>query len=209
VKRFTFTLDKRGFIHRICADEAVEVYIVDPRARRDRVYRWSSTKVGREHIDEEIAGWPASRSATGTTSRPLSGPRLSRATAGPVPPPENSEAVDPQAGEDEAVVRGALAISIVVGAVAERRSQMLRSTRHRVLRTATFVVTCRARSAIGRATVPTAAGKRRARAARSGSAATAASRRSRMLPGIVPPSALSRRGAPRVRCHPSGAGRGR
>jgi hypothetical protein len=58
VKRITFAMDKRGFIHRTCADEAVEVYIVDPRAWRDRVYRWSSTKVGREHVDEEIAGWP-------------------------------------------------------------------------------------------------------------------------------------------------------
>jgi hypothetical protein len=58
VKRITFTLDERRFIQRICADEAVEVYIVDPRAERDRVYRWSSTKVGRKHVDEEIEGWP-------------------------------------------------------------------------------------------------------------------------------------------------------
>jgi hypothetical protein len=58
MKRITFSLDERGFIRRICADEAVEVYIVDPRARHDRVCRWSSTKVGREHADEEIAGWP-------------------------------------------------------------------------------------------------------------------------------------------------------
>jgi hypothetical protein len=58
VKRITFSLDERGRIRRICADEEVEVYIVDPRARRDRVYRWSSTKVGREHVNEENAGWP-------------------------------------------------------------------------------------------------------------------------------------------------------
>jgi hypothetical protein len=31
---------------------------VDPHARRDRVYRWSSMKVGRKHVNEEIEGWP-------------------------------------------------------------------------------------------------------------------------------------------------------
>jgi hypothetical protein len=58
VKRIIFGLDERGRIRRICADEAVEVYIVDLRAGQDRVYRWSSTKVGRRHVDEEIEGWP-------------------------------------------------------------------------------------------------------------------------------------------------------
>lgn len=58
MKRITFTVDERGFIHRICADEEIEVYIVDPSTLRDRVYRWSSTHVGPEHVDEEIEGWP-------------------------------------------------------------------------------------------------------------------------------------------------------
>jgi hypothetical protein len=57
MKRITFSLDER-FIRRICADEAVGVYIVDPRAKHDRVYRWSSTKVGRKHVNDEIEGWP-------------------------------------------------------------------------------------------------------------------------------------------------------
>jgi len=39
MKRVTFTIDECGFIHRICADEPIEVYIVDPHAPRDRVYR--------------------------------------------------------------------------------------------------------------------------------------------------------------------------
>ena len=56
--RITFTMDKRGFIRRICADEEVEVYIVSPHVPRDRVYRWSSLEVGRGHVDEEIDGWP-------------------------------------------------------------------------------------------------------------------------------------------------------
>jgi hypothetical protein len=58
MKRITFSLDERGFIRRICADEEVDVYIVDPRAKHDRVYRWSSTTVVRKHVNEEIEGWP-------------------------------------------------------------------------------------------------------------------------------------------------------
>jgi hypothetical protein len=56
--RITFTLDECGRIVRICADQEVEVYIVCPDVPRDRVYRWSSTQVGPEHVEEEIGGWP-------------------------------------------------------------------------------------------------------------------------------------------------------
>jgi hypothetical protein len=55
-KPITFTMDESGFIHRNCADEEVEVYIVSPRAPRDRVYRWSALTVGPKHVDEEIEG---------------------------------------------------------------------------------------------------------------------------------------------------------
>jgi hypothetical protein len=58
MKRITFTMDERGLIRRICADEEVEVYIVSPHVPRDRVYRWSSLRVGPEQLDEEIDGWP-------------------------------------------------------------------------------------------------------------------------------------------------------
>jgi hypothetical protein len=58
MKRITFTMDERGFIHRICADEDVEVYIVCPDTPQDRAYRWSSLQVGPEHVDEEIDGRP-------------------------------------------------------------------------------------------------------------------------------------------------------
>jgi hypothetical protein len=58
MKRITFTLDERGLIRSICADEEVEVYIVSPHVPRDRVYRWSSLRVGPEHVDEEIDGSP-------------------------------------------------------------------------------------------------------------------------------------------------------
>ena len=58
MRRITFTMDDRGLIHSICADEEVEVYIVSPHVPRDRVYRWSSLRVGPEKVDEEIDGWP-------------------------------------------------------------------------------------------------------------------------------------------------------
>jgi hypothetical protein len=58
MKRITFTFDERGLIRSICADEEVEVYFVSPHVPRDRVYRCSSLRVGPEHVDEEIKGWP-------------------------------------------------------------------------------------------------------------------------------------------------------
>jgi hypothetical protein len=58
MKRITLTMNDRGLIERICADEEVEVYIVCPNVPRDRVYRWSSLRVGPEQVDEEIEGWP-------------------------------------------------------------------------------------------------------------------------------------------------------
>ena len=58
MKRITFTIDSHGIIERICADEEVEVYIVSPHAPRDRVYRWSSLRVGPAQVDDEIADWP-------------------------------------------------------------------------------------------------------------------------------------------------------
>ena len=58
MNRITMTVDENGHIVRICADAEVEVYIVCPSVPRDRVYRWSSLRAGREAVDEEIAGWP-------------------------------------------------------------------------------------------------------------------------------------------------------
>jgi hypothetical protein len=58
MKRITFTFDERRLIRSICADEEVEVYFVSPHVPRDRVYRWSSLRVGPEHVNEEIEGWP-------------------------------------------------------------------------------------------------------------------------------------------------------
>jgi len=58
MKHPTFTIDERGFIQRVCADKEIQVHIVDPRAMHDRVYRWSSTRVGADHVDEELGDWP-------------------------------------------------------------------------------------------------------------------------------------------------------
>ena len=64
MKRITLTFDARGFIQRICADEAAEVYIVSPHVPHDRVYRWSSTLVGKQQVDEDIQDWPVPHRAS-------------------------------------------------------------------------------------------------------------------------------------------------
>lgn len=56
--RITFTVDERGFIRRICADEAVDIYIIDPRTPHDRVYRWSCLEGGSAAVNAETAEWP-------------------------------------------------------------------------------------------------------------------------------------------------------
>jgi len=45
------------YLNGACADEPNEVYTVDPRSMRDRVHRWSSTRVERKHVSVEIDGW--------------------------------------------------------------------------------------------------------------------------------------------------------
>jgi hypothetical protein len=58
MNRITFTLDENGHLVRICADQEVEVYIVQPSTPRDRVYRWSSLAAGKAAVEEEIDDWP-------------------------------------------------------------------------------------------------------------------------------------------------------
>lgn len=58
MNRITITLDKNGHFIRICADEDVEIFIVSPHVPDDRVYLWSSLRVGPHHVDNEIDGWP-------------------------------------------------------------------------------------------------------------------------------------------------------
>jgi hypothetical protein len=58
MNRITFTLDENGHLVRICADQEVEVYIVQPSTSRDRVYQWSSLVVGKAAVEEEIGGSP-------------------------------------------------------------------------------------------------------------------------------------------------------
>lgn len=52
--RLTFARDELGFIRSIRSDEEVEIYIVSPYAGIERVYRWSSTLVGQQHVDEQL-----------------------------------------------------------------------------------------------------------------------------------------------------------
>lgn len=58
MNRITFTLDANGHLRWICADQEVEVYIVHPKVPHERVYKWSSLKVGQGAVEEEIGGWP-------------------------------------------------------------------------------------------------------------------------------------------------------
>lgn len=58
MKRITFTVIENSALVRLCADEEVEIYIVDPSCPRDRVYRCSSLRVGPDQVAGEIDGWP-------------------------------------------------------------------------------------------------------------------------------------------------------
>ncbi|MFT8245550.1 hypothetical protein [Roseomonas sp. BN140053] len=60
MNRITFTVDENGHFVRICADEEVDAFIVDPNVPRDRVYQWSSLRVRRDAVEQEIGGWPIS-----------------------------------------------------------------------------------------------------------------------------------------------------
>lgn len=54
VPRVTITMDDRGGILGIRSDEDTEILIVDPHAMRDKVYRWTSTNVGPDRVDERL-----------------------------------------------------------------------------------------------------------------------------------------------------------
>lgn len=58
MNRITVTLDEHGIPIRFCADQEVEIFLVHPNVPDDRVYQWSSLRVGEEHVDKEINGWP-------------------------------------------------------------------------------------------------------------------------------------------------------
>ena len=58
MNRIAITLDENGHVVRIHAGAEVELYLVSPSVPRDRVYRWSSLRVGRKGVDDEIADWP-------------------------------------------------------------------------------------------------------------------------------------------------------
>lgn len=52
----TLTIDEHGGIFRICADEEIEVYFVQPSVPEERVYRYGATRVGPEYVDVQIEG---------------------------------------------------------------------------------------------------------------------------------------------------------
>jgi hypothetical protein len=58
MNRITLTRAANGDISRICADELIELYFVEPFCAQDRVYLYTAIDYGSQHVDEEIGGHP-------------------------------------------------------------------------------------------------------------------------------------------------------
>jgi hypothetical protein len=56
MNRLVIRLTPDGNIDRICSDEKIEVLFVDAGATNDRVYLFSSVKIGWQHVQREIDG---------------------------------------------------------------------------------------------------------------------------------------------------------
>jgi hypothetical protein len=90
MNRIALTLD-RGCVAKVCADDALEVYFVDPSAPRDRVYLYGATEVGPQFVRQEIGGFGVGHAYDGTLSGtgpvnprlPPSRPKLNVVEAGP------------------------------------------------------------------------------------------------------------------------------
>ena len=65
MNRFCILLDKNGEIDRLCADQAVEIYFVDPRVPHDRVYKYGSADFGPQFVRDLIGGYAVSHISDG------------------------------------------------------------------------------------------------------------------------------------------------
>lgn len=65
MNRITLTLD-RGNVVKICSDEPVDVYFVDPAVPHDRVYLYGSVEVGPQFVRREIGGYAVGHAHDGT-----------------------------------------------------------------------------------------------------------------------------------------------
>lgn len=68
IPRIAITLDERGDIVSICADQPVEVYTVSPHTPGDRVYLMSEVDIGPQHIRAAIGGYAIGHNRDGTLS---------------------------------------------------------------------------------------------------------------------------------------------
>lgn len=75
--RIAITLDRNGHIEAICADELVEVFIVDPNVPHDRVYKMGNVEIGPHFLRYAVGCHPIGHAQDGalSTDGPVS-PRL-------------------------------------------------------------------------------------------------------------------------------------
>lgn len=82
MNRIAITLAPNGDIQQISSDARVEIFFVDPNARRDRVYRYDSARIGPQFVQEQIGGYAVGHAGDGTLGefsaphRPPSRPAL-------------------------------------------------------------------------------------------------------------------------------------
>src|SRR5689334_21827107 len=75
MNRIAITVDRKGEIEDIRADEPAEVYWICPYAPNDEIYNYTrDVKVGPEHVDEAIGDLPVDHSEDDLGSRCSSGP---------------------------------------------------------------------------------------------------------------------------------------
>jgi hypothetical protein len=60
MNRITLTLDNKGDIIKICSDEPVELYWIEPNARHDQVFLHGAVKIGAKFVEGELKKHPIS-----------------------------------------------------------------------------------------------------------------------------------------------------
>ena len=66
MNRLCILLDENGEIDRICADEELEIFWVNPNVKHDRVYKYGSADFGPQFVRELIGGFPIGHLHDGT-----------------------------------------------------------------------------------------------------------------------------------------------
>ena len=66
MNRIAVTFDPNGDIQQISSDAPVEIFLVDPTAPQDRVYRYEAVKTGPRFVQEQIGGYAVGHAGDGT-----------------------------------------------------------------------------------------------------------------------------------------------